>query len=1099
MAWKRHASKLLTLSDDLAIWNAGTYGAKVTFCDEESLALVRKIWKSFSDSNVLFRENTSSYDAYATQFRHYHTTTGATVGTGRIPAEAFSASPLALPSIKEGSQTYKGYWKYITNSTPSTRPNPFYATLLSTNPGIARQVNPLLGFPLANAFARLAPISPLKFDRDSDDAPQEVKAVKSQCQDWCTAFQEISQDHMTIRFAIVCSRSFCQTLQYSSATGATSAHHLRRQFCDSVYELDSTAYGSDGAAPRIFDVIDTSNSADRVGILNILVSSSSLLKDTASSTLYSDVSRQQHETYKDMFDTLLVGHTPTVSLLLGLTPVEYWTNSTPLSYVDDLMLTGSLPIPDGSQGHARLCWKSARHFPGQGFDVSRLSFEASELGKIFFQIYTTMFGHRHIEPAGSNLLPDQKSRQQHKGQERRHDWYTQGSFTTFVKHVLYTVDIDQRETCRIFLCMISSNPSPTTREYFLELCHQFYLQGLYGNEEFHDLGLRSDIVNVAYKVPHHLSGDILQIREPDDKSSYVEIMVDYYSSSEAARARFSNVHLTLDTVETTDNPQNEESCAMLNEDTMSIQKSSLTASIYAPLGLFQKDRPVSRIAIIVRSVTDTGPTETIVHETSMVPHPDNVIVIKRSAGLEGTPMTCARSESALSVTKPARGSNDNSTWSARFDPINGRLTNMTTVINIPTTPGKQPMDLSSILLRQTSPCHFGISFGDDITYTATLPLPAVENSITKYIDTKTGTVTLSTPCATSPADLHMFSELICPIVLGQNSVPVTLNSEHVNLDALPILSVEETDRQANQWLTTLTSHQFSVRERRARAEAIKVASSATPSLPPVPPSVRLNFKESLFTIFMVASGLQGGSTGLFALADCDDPDRGNQILLFVRAIRIDAATRSVVADAAALPLTRTIIDSRELETFLLVLRELEICVLDVDAAELELWRRALPAFAERCRTWMHDPDKCEYRGSGSDAGEDACPEIPLTLLPERPSMCSCGNGVLPADFVRLPEWEGVASRHAVRVAVSPLFACPIVEDVVDTELLRVQGGLQGLLREKCRACSATSSDGGKGQGGLLKCTRCKAVAYCGKECQRADWKKHRMECKPADT
>ena len=148
---------------------------------------------------------------------------------------------------------------------------------------------------------------------------------------------------------------------------------------------------------------------------------------------------------------------------------------------------------------------------------------------------------------------------------------------------------------------------------------------------------------------------------------------------------------------------------------------------------------------------------------------------------------------------------------------------------------------------------------------------------------------------------------------------------------------------------------------------------------------------------------------------------------------------------------------------------------------------------------MHDPDKCEYRGSGSDAGEDACPEIPLTLLPERPFMCSCGNGVLPADFVRLPEWEGVASRHAVRVAVSPLFACPIVEDVVDTELLRVQGGLQGLLREKCHACSATSSDGGKGQGGLLKCTRCKAVAYCGKECQRADWKKHRMECKPADT
>lgn len=456
MTWKHHATKLLTLSDDLSTWNAGTYGPNVTFCDEGSLALVRKIWQSFSDSNVLSKEIASRYDEYATQFRHYHTTTGATVNTDRIPIEAYSASPLALPSIKGGSKAYDDYWKYITNSAPSTQPSPFYVTLLSRNPCIARQVNPLLGFPLANAFARLAPISPLSFDRDDHSTPQVVKAVKSQFQEWCRAFQEVSQGCIAIRFSVVCPMSFCQTLQCNVVTGERSGNPMRRRYCDSVYELDSAGYGIDGAAPRSFDVIDTSKSADQVGILKVLVSSSPLLKDAASSTLYSEVSRQQHETYKDMFDTLLLGHAPTVSLLLGLAPVEYWSNSTPLSYVDDLMLTGSLPIHDEPRSHACVSWKLANHFPGQGFDVTRLALEPAELAKMFFKLYTTLFEHQHIEPTGSHLLPDQTSRQLHKTQKRYNAYYTQGSFVTLVEHVLCTLGTDELEIYKILLDMVSS-------------------------------------------------------------------------------------------------------------------------------------------------------------------------------------------------------------------------------------------------------------------------------------------------------------------------------------------------------------------------------------------------------------------------------------------------------------------------------------------------------------------------------------------------------------------------------------------------------------------------------------------------------------------
>lgn len=70
---------------------------------------------------------------------------------------------------------------------------------------------------------------------------------------------------------------------------------------------------------------------------------------------------------------------------------------------------------------------------------------------------------------------------------------------------------------------------------------------------------------------------------------------------------------------------------------------------------------------------------------------------------------------------------------------------------------------------------------------------------------------------------------------------------------------------------------------------------------------------------------------------------------------------------------------------------------------------------------------------------------------------------------------------------------PFVEDVVNQEIIKGVGGpAQEALQ--CRNCGKTEAKNG---GVLKKCMRCLKVRYCSAECQKKDWKKHRMECEEA--
>ncbi|KAL2266692.1 hypothetical protein VTJ83DRAFT_6044 [Remersonia thermophila] len=436
---------------------------------------------------------------------------------------------------------------------------------------------------------------------------------------------------------------------------------------------------------------------------------------------------------------------------------------------------------------------------------------------------------------------------------------------------------------------------------------------------------------------------------------------------------------------------------------------------------------------------------------------------------------------------------------ADFDPNHaGDIATVTGRLYIVSDQGKQLLaDRAPIEVRQSSPTTLDIIFygkeralwGKEraLVLPMRYPVPVVKDGSKTRIARTSGYIEITAPLAkpsTTPSLLEDHDVLPTVMPAAGSRLPVPLNAPRVHLDRLPILRLDDTSRLG--FISTLSSLMFSTRERRLREQTLGNPDGTAPG---VSPTTRLNFKESLFTLFMLSAGIQGGQTGLFALSE---PRGGSGIhaLLFVSAVRLDAASHGgvPVLDAAVLPFTRELLASQELVEFLVLLRTLECCTLTVDEKELALWKRALPALAERCRDWDHLP-ACEYAAAGS---------APVSLRPGEPVLCSCGQGRLPDRFVAVPGWED-AARHATRVAISPVYGSPLVEELVAPELARgvaeEAAGGRG-PRRVCRNCGKPEDED---EGVKLKnCARCLKVAYCSSACQKKDWKKHRMECEEAE-
>ncbi|KAK1498080.1 MYND finger [Colletotrichum cuscutae] len=1095
--------KLLKASESLKLWKSSSYGKVLPFCDQATLDDVRAVWISYE--NAAASDNViANSEALTANLKHSIEMKRIAFGNAVAFTGLRSAAPAALKNAQEVTEASQQFWESA-DATPNgavSNPNPLFYASLSKHHLLHYGTDPVLGFHLAAAFIPLTEQSPLKPDQQ-DERTRIFSAAKTQFREWATACGTLLRGKkLVIRSTASEALAFCHTLQHLIVTKETSAGWYRRQFDARVLSLDQDVYGAKSTAPIAFDTVDTSNLADHFGTLNILMSALPLLTPHPWSAVFTETLLKRESTAKEAFDTLLYGHGPTISLLVGASAVEYWTNSTAVSSVDEILIglsTKSIQAKgdEVAQVHSRITWKQSKLFSGVNTS-GPLAIESEALASIFFNLYLKVFAHENP----MKLLSISKSSVTQLIRNTAYSHFHRGTLVSLLHYLKLRLSVDNfGKTCGFLLQKISAERSLMfTGNLRQDLSVQMHTQGVDSEDwlraeikpnrnlgGFDSWTSVPEVVAVTLVVPREKiarvfdGSDQAKISSPTIRGSLV--------SGEDANHKWHNfydeVQLVFGTVKSSGNRDTSDFSVTVDADPAGwLGKSPLIATFYVSAAALQVERKTSYVRLEVLSsaqsiavFSKTLGSELRIFQAKLADE-DSVFITKYMPGQTRYP---AASEAAGLVAETAfeKSTDTESTFTANASQRQDRIETITGHLDILSTKGKKFLsDKLPITLDQVSPFTVNVVFGDkELVYPLTFPALIDASKAKTRIARTSAYVEVIAPFAEPSSDPEtntVLTGFVYPTQLarGLSNTPADLNTPHLNLDRLPIIDVAKKDELP--FLNTLLSFEFSVRERalRERINASRLD---------LAPSPRVNFKESIFTMTMLSTGQQGGQTGLFCL---NHPDRGGiHMLFFVSALRLDAASASVVLDAAVLPFTLPII--KKVEPFLLLLRELEMASVTVNDEELILWKKVLPALAERTRTWNHN-SSCEYRKAGAT--------IPLSLEPSEPVLCSCGRGQFPANFIGLPEWD-TASKYATRIAISPTFAVPFVEEIVDTNKYKdYRANGMAPPKERCTNCGKEPTNGAA----LKKCMRCLNVKYCSADCQKKDWRKHRGECKESE-
>ena len=663
--------------------------------------------------------------------------------------------------------------------------------------------------------------------------------------------------------------------------------------------------------------------------------------------------------------------------------------------------------------------------------------------------------------------------------------YHQGSLALFIALLKGRVATDWTLATENFLGLVANDTNNLIGwNYIQELYLHLHLLNVYSTPRLQleisaepvKLGVRnvvnaSRILCVTLKVPRAALRLITDVPYSELGTPIVHGIIE---SSPAFRDRpwqniFSAVQLAFGDPVTSGSKQNGDLQLNVTEDESGWTGAApLLVSFFVPSWILDVEPHTATVAFGIQSTPQTAKTftralglEINIYQT-YVGDEANVYITKYAPNQLGHPWRSLRPQSWGSDAKPS-----NPVFENVITPLVDRETRMMQAfsghVKLRNGDAKRLFqEGASTKVEQTLAHVLTVKIGIELRHVISFPAPVLQSRCKLRLARRSSWFEVMAPIARPERQDH-FPYFMYPTSLEMR-YPVNWNLPYLNLDRLPVLDATDTGRL--QWLITHASLMFSTRERTLRGRAVEMENG-------ICGDVRLNFKETLFTILMGFSGLQGRRADSFILRDPARSVPG--VLIIGHRLRLDLANRTVALDAAVVPLMP--LPVHQVMAFLRTQFSREPCTINVNKGEMRLWGLLIPAFAERCRNWAHT-STCEYL---------AHPRSPIAISEDGTFLCSCGKGIFPSGFLSsTPGWD-VISNQACRIALTPSFSVPYVEGVCGLERGKPADGNSG----SCASCGKKKRKDGEG---LLRCAGCQQAMYCSVECQRASWRAHKSRC-----